>query len=133
MTCKAMAIDQLIQAGQPQTAISHFHTVFPELCSDPLLRFQIPGKILTACIAYVQLGDWVRLQAALQSFANEYPAFEATREFAFIRDLVGSALDFDAERYQAVLDEYVRLSPLDNFKLSVLVAAKESIATQDLT
>ena len=132
--CKSKALDFLVMSGKLDEALHLAPGVLAEMRDDNLLKFQMPGKLFTISLVHIARGDWVALGQALTEYTESlYPAFEISREFALLQRLQNSALNFDPDQYQLDLDEYVKISPLDNWKLRILKQAKEALGNQDLT
>ena len=125
LSSAALDPPDLLKAGQ----------IYDELgrnCLDSnLLKFNAKGYFLQSILCRLAAQDSVAAQSALDKYEGIDYTFGESREGKFARQLVECVEGFDTEGFATACFEYDRISKLDPWKTSMLVAVKRTISEGD--
>ncbi|XP_056685261.1 alpha-soluble NSF attachment protein 2 isoform X2 [Spinacia oleracea] len=128
--CKQKVALFFAQLKQYTKAIEVFEEVAQEAVNSNLLRYGVRGHLLNAGVCHLCKGDVVAVTNALSRYQNLDPTFSRTREYELLTDLVAAYEEQDVEKFTEVLMDYDSLSPLDSWKIVLLLRIKEDLKTK---
>ncbi|XP_057536214.1 alpha-soluble NSF attachment protein 2-like [Amaranthus tricolor] len=129
--CKQKVAQFSAQLKQYTKAIEIFEEIAGEAVNSNLLRYGVRKHLLNAGICHLCRGDLVAVTKALQQYQNMDPTFSRTHENELLTDLVAAYGENDVEKFTEVLKDYDSLSPLDSWKIILLLRVKEDLKAKE--
>jgi len=108
-------------------AIEKFEQVAQASIDNTLLKWSVKEYLLKAGFCHLATTDIITARRALEKYQEMDVTFGSTRECIFLKNLTDAYENGDIDAFTNVVVEYDRLSPLDNWKTSILLRIKKSI------
>jgi alpha-soluble NSF attachment protein len=110
--------DELIKAGKIFENIANYTitTRFGALTTK--------GYLLQGLLCYLALGDQIKVRNKIEEYKNIDYSFASSRECDFVTKLIDAMESYDVDKFSQVCEEFDRVTPLDSWKISMLVKAK---------
>jgi alpha-soluble NSF attachment protein len=115
------------QLEKYELAIEKFEQVAQASIDNTLLKWSVKEYLLKAGLCHLATTDVVTARRALEKYQEMDVTFGSTRECTFLKNLTDAYENGDIDAFTNVVVEYDRLSPLDNWKTSILLRIKNSI------
>lgn len=113
-------------------AIELYEKVGTASVSNNLLKYSAKDYFFRAGLCYLAMGDVVAAMNAIDRFKNIDMNFNRERECKLLEAICQSFEQGDVTSFTHAVAEYDRISRLDDWKASILLAIKNSIETEDL-
>jgi len=115
------------QLEKYELAIEKFEQVAQASIDNTLLKWSVKEYLLKAGLCHLATTDIITARRALEKYQEMDVTFGSTRECIFLKNLTDAYENGDIDAFTNVVVEYDRLSPLDNWKTSILLRIKKSI------
>lgn len=108
-------------------AIELYDNIIKKSVGNSLSKWNLKDYFLKSILCILCLGDSIEARKKLDSFANEEPSFEATREFKLINDILEAIDQGDNQMFTDKVFEFDQFSKLDKLKTQLLLKIKNSV------
>lgn len=117
-----MNANKAIEEFQKASAI--FEQVGKECLESKLGSFSAKGYFFQSLLCTLALGDEVAIEQKLNHYKNVDYSFPNSRECQFVEKLLSAIQSMSVEEFATACSEFDRITPLDPWKTSVLLAIK---------
>lgn len=117
--------------GDYPTAIEKFERVAKSSIDSNLMKWSVKEYFFRAGICRLAVGDHIATRRALEQYKQMDNSFAAQRECMLLADLVQCQEDGDPEQFSVKCGHYNALSPMDAWKVAILLKVKEGIVKQE--
>lgn len=130
------AADLHAMADQYGDAIGLYQKVGEASLANALTKWSVTDYYFKAAICSLvqetqQSTECKATEAAIDNYVDSHPPFQTSREYALLKKLVEAVSAGDVQEFTDALFEYNQISPLDNFKSSLLVKVKRRMIEAD--
>jgi alpha-soluble NSF attachment protein len=128
--CLQKAATFLSESGnhdQMQEAAQIFESIAKESLSSRLGAFSAKGYFFQSLLIYVALGDPIRVNNKVEQYSGEDHTFATSRECEFVTKLSKAVEEFNVEDYETACANFDRITPLDPWKIKLLLQGKQPI------
>lgn len=112
-------------------AIRRYEQIATTSLQSPLTRYSVKEYYLKAGLCHLCTGDLVGARQGVENYTHQDPSFAQAREYKFLLAITDAVDANDSETFVAHVQEYDRLSHLDNWKTSILLKVKQTIASDE--
>ncbi|CAD6582144.1 MAG: vesicular-fusion protein S17 [Cyphobasidiales sp. Tagirdzhanova-0007] len=123
--------DLAAQIGNYPKAIQRYEQIANASLSSALTRFSVKEYYLKAGICHLCTGDVVSAHQAIEQYSQQDSNFGTTREYKFLKSITDAVDAGDAETFTGHVQEYDRLTHLDNWKTNMLLKVKKMIDSEE--
>eukprot|EP00127_Corallochytrium_limacisporum_P005037 Clim_evm33s197 gene=Clim_evmTU33s197 len=131
--CRLKVAQYAAQLERYQEAIEIYEGIAAVSCENNLLKWSAKDYFLKAGICHLANGDLEGAKKAVQNYCDMFAAFEDSREYRFLKDLIDAVEEEDIEKYTQVVAEYDSVSRLEAWMTSMLLRIKNSVGEESLT
>jgi alpha-soluble NSF attachment protein len=118
------------QRGDYATGAEVFENLGRDCLEVRTLTYNAKGYFLQALLCHLALGDVVAAKNKFDTFKGIDFSLDRTREAEFMQSLITAYENMNTEEFSQACADYDRISPLDPWKTSVLLAVKRRIASE---
>ncbi|KAI8368306.1 soluble NSF attachment protein [Radiomyces spectabilis] len=118
------------QLEQYDSAIEKFETVATNSVDNQLTKWSLKEYFLKAGLCYLCTQDTVRTRQALDKYVSMDLSFESTREYQFLQSILECVENGEVEIFTHKVYEFDQLTKLDNWKTTMLLRIKRTIAEE---
>lgn len=79
------------------------------------------------------ISDAIGTEASMKRYVEQYPAFQDSREYKLIGQLVAAIEESNIDTYTEAVGQYDKISRLDTWTTTMLLRAKKGLGESDLT
>jgi len=108
-------------------ATEQFEKVAQASIDNALLKWSVKEYLLKAGLCHLASTDVINTRRALEKYQEMDVTFSSTRECKFLKDLADAYENSDVDAFTNIVVAYDSLSPLDNWKTSILLRIKNAI------
>lgn len=130
--CKQKVAQYSAQLERYPRAIEIYEEIAQKSISNNLLKYGVRGHLLNAGLCLLCKGDVVAITNALERYQDLDPTFSRTREYKLLADLAASIDEEDVAKFTNVIKEFDSMTPLDAWKTTLLLRAKETLKAKEL-
>jgi len=123
--CFKDAADLLAELDRYQEAIQLYDKVANYSLSSALTKYSVKEYWLKSGLCSLAAQDPVTARRNLNRYSTQDVTFLATREAKFLDALIKAVEDGDQEAFTGVVIDYNEITPLDNWKTSILLKIKK--------
>ncbi|GAA99208.1 uncharacterized protein L969DRAFT_72967 [Mixia osmundae IAM 14324] len=128
--CFKDVADIAAQLQQYPKAIERFEQVASASLQSPLTRYSSKEYFLKAGLCHLCTGDTVAARRAFEHYVQQDGTFASTREHKFLVDIANAVEAEDQAAFTQHVADYDQLTKLDDWKTTVLLAIRRSIAEE---
>ncbi|GAA5902790.1 alpha-soluble NSF attachment protein SEC17 [Sporobolomyces salmoneus] len=128
--CYKEAAELAATLGDYGRATGHFERVASQSLGSALTRYGVKEYYLKSGLCWLATADVVSTKRAIDNYCTADPTFASTRECQFLNAIADAFDAGDAEGFTAAVAEYDRLTKLDQWKTTILLNIKRSIADE---
>ncbi|KAJ3307162.1 vesicular-fusion protein S17 [Kappamyces sp. JEL0829] len=110
-----------------ERAVDLFERVAAKSLDNNLTKWSVREYLFKAFICVLCINDSVRSKSTLDKYLTMDPSFKGTRECALCTSLLETIEAGDSEAFTAALQDFDRMTKLDEWKTSLLLRVKKSI------
>jgi len=115
------------EAADYKKAISIFEDVAKNSINNKLLQYSVKEYLFKASLCNLCAGDLVEAKKALSKYVGLDPNFGPSREYKLASALTDALENRDEEAFDQNLEEFVRITPMDAWKTSLLSIIQDTI------
>ncbi|XP_048326600.2 alpha-soluble NSF attachment protein 2 [Ziziphus jujuba] len=130
--CKQKVAQFAAQLEQYQKSIEIYEEIARHSLGNHLLKYGVKGHLLNAGICHLCRGDVVAITNALEKYQELDPTFSGTRECKFLADVAAAIDEEDIAKFTDVVKEFDSMTPLDQWKTTLLLRVKEKLKAKEL-
>mmetsp|Transcript_27235 Transcript_27235/g.37566 ORF Transcript_27235/g.37566 Transcript_27235/m.37566 type:complete len:291 (-) Transcript_27235:126-998(-) len=130
-SCKLKLAQLAAQLELYTKAIEIYEQVALASLDNNLLKFSVKNYLLNSGLCQLCRNDSIAVSNALERYQEMDPSFGSTRECKFLLDLAQAMEEGDVQQFTNVIAEFDSMSRLDNWKTTVLLAAKRLVAQRE--
>jgi alpha-soluble NSF attachment protein len=108
-------------------AIEKFEQVAQASIENTLLKYSVKEYLLKSGLCHLATTDVIGARRALEKYQEMDVTFSSTRECKFLKDITDAYENSEVEAFTNAVVEFDRLSPLDNWKTSILLRIKNAL------
>jgi len=128
--CFKDAADLHAELENYPAAIARYDQVANASLGSNLTKYSVKDYWLRAGLCSLALGDTVGCRRNITRYSSQDTTFSSTRECKFLGFLVDALEAGDQEAFTAAVVEYDQIMKLDNWKTSILLKIKRTIADE---
>jgi len=128
--CRLKVASLLIELGgidSLREAAEVFEAAGKDALTAKLTSFSAKNHFFAALLVLLALGDPVQVNNKINLFKEYDFSFGGSRECDFISKLIAAVEAYDIEVFESVCADFDRITPLDPWKIKLLLQAKQPI------
>jgi len=119
------------EAQDYKKAITIFEDVSKASINNKLLQYSVKEYLFKAALCNLCAGDIVEAKKALGRYTSMDMNFSTSREFKLISTLTDAVENSDEEAFDNALEEFTHITPMDQWKTSLLSIMQDKIRKGD--
>jgi alpha-soluble NSF attachment protein len=128
--CRLKVASLLINIGSADAlreAAEVFEAAGRDSLTAKLTSFSAKNHFFAALLVLMAMGDPVQVNNKMSAFKDADFSFNGTRECDFITKLVAAVEAYDIESFETACSDFDRITPLDPWKIKLLLLAKQPV------
>ncbi|KAM7349080.1 alpha-soluble NSF attachment protein-like isoform 1-T1 [Cochliomyia hominivorax] len=123
--CMLKVAQYAAQMEDYEKAISIYEQVATTSLESSLLKYSAKEYFFRAALCHLSI-DLLNAQHAIEKYSNQYPAFQDSREYKFIKDLCEHLEDQNIDGFTETVKNYDSISRLDQWYTTILLRIKKA-------
>jgi alpha-soluble NSF attachment protein len=119
------------QLEKYERAIEIYEQVAKSSLENNLLKWSCKDYFMRAGLCHLCLGDVVSAKRAVEKYRDMDPSFANQRECKFLEQIIAATEDYNVENFTQIVAEYDSISPLDKWKVTLLLRIKNTLKQED--
>lgn len=128
--CFKEAADLAATLEQFPRAVSYYERVAQSSLNNPMTKYGVKEHFLKAGLWWLASGDVVSTKRAIENYQAMDNTFTGTREEKFLSAITDAYDAGDPDAFTNEVAEFDRMLKLDNWKTTILLKIKKSIAEE---
>jgi len=116
-------------------AIELYEQISNASLNSPLLVYSVKDyyfkamlcRMVVSATAQSKYGHYEELEAALDKYKSNYPAFDDTRECKMVTECLHAMQEDEVEKFQDAIIDYDRIIKIDDWKTALLLKVKKAM------